>query len=130
MTAITTAVSGLLASEAQLSASAANLANEQTVGSLSGSGSGFGPAYQPVSVVQSTAPGGGVSTTYAPVTPGSQPAYDPTSPAADAQGMVAAPNVDPAQEMVGQMGALRSYQANLATLKVADEMQKSLLAIA
>lgn len=128
MTAINTAVSGLLASEAQLTASAANVANAQTVGSLSGSG--FGPAYQPVAVVQSTAPGGGVSTAYAPVTPASEPAYDPTSPAADAQGMVAAPNVDTAQEMVGQMGALRSYQANLATLKVADKMQQSLLAIA
>jgi flagellar basal-body rod protein FlgC len=128
MTAITTAVSGLQASEAQLSASASNLANAETVGSLSGSG--FGPAYQPLSAVQSTAPGGGVSTTYAPVTPGSHPEYDPTSPAADARGLVAAPNVDPAQEMVGQMGALRSYQANLATLRIADEMQKSLLAIA
>jgi flagellar basal-body rod protein FlgC len=128
MTAITTAVSGLQASEAQLSASAANLANAQTVGSLTGAG--FGPAYQPVSTVRSTAPGGGVSTAYAPVTPGSEPEYDPTSPAADAQGLVAAPNVDPANEMVGQMGALRSYQANLATLRVADEMQQSLLAIA
>ena len=143
MSAITTALSGLQASVDQLTASASNVANAQTSGPLAASG--FGPAtilgspgasgpalqaYQPVSVVQSTAPGGGVATSEVPVSPATSPAYDPASPSANAQGLVAMPNVDLSREMVGQMGALNAFKANLATLKVADEMQQSLLAIA
>jgi flagellar basal-body rod protein FlgC len=137
-----TAVSGLTASTAELAASASNVANAQTVGPLSGVGwgpaaiigsGGPGPAaqaYQPLTAVQSTTPGGGVAASFAAVSPGTQPAYDPQSPYADGQGLVAQPNVDPSQEAVNQIGALSAFQANVSVLKVADEMQKSLLAIA
>ena len=136
------AVSGLAASTAELAASASNVANAQTVGPLAGSGwgpaavvgsAGTGPsvqAYQPLTTVQSTTPGGGVATRFAAVSPGTQPAYDPQSPDADAQGLVAQPDVDETQESVNQIGALSAFQANLAVLRVSDEMQKSLLAIA
>jgi flagellar basal-body rod protein FlgC len=136
------AISGLAASTAQLDASASNVANAQTVGPLAGSG--WGPAaivggagtgsaaqaYQPVTTVQYTAPGGGVATRFAAVSPGTQPAYDPQSPYADAQGLVAQPDVDENQEAVNQIGALSAFQANLTVLRVSDDMQKSLLAIA
>ena len=62
---------------------------------------------------------------------GTQPAYDPQSPYADGQGLVAQPNVDPVQETVNQIGALNAFKANVDVLKVSDEMQpQSLLAIA
>lgn len=136
------AVSGLAASTAELAASASNVANAQTVGPLSGAG--WGPAaivglggtgltaraYQPVTTVQSTTPGGGVAASFAAVSPGTKPAYDPQSPYADGQGLVAQPNVDPNQEAANQIGAFAAFKANVAVLKVADEMQKSLLAIA
>ena len=78
----------------------------------------------------STAPGGGVAVSFATVSPGTQPAYDPQSPYADGQGLVAQPNVDPNQETVNQIGALSAFKANAAVLEVSDQMQKSLLAIA
>jgi flagellar basal-body rod protein FlgC len=146
-TAATVAVSGLSASTAALAASASNVANAQTLGSLAGSG--WGPAaivgsasagsagsgsvaqaYQPVTAVNSTAPGGGVATRFASVSPAVQPAYDPQSPYADAQGLVAEPNVDPTQQTVNQIEALSAFKANVAVLKAADQMQQSLLAIA
>jgi flagellar basal-body rod protein FlgC len=143
MTAITAAVSGLQASIAELDASAENLANAQSDGPLAGSGwgpatvvgssgaSGGAPqAYQPVTAVDTTGSDASVSVSYAPVTPATEPAYDPTSPFADANGLVARPNVDPATEIVGQTSSLLSFKANLASLKVAEEMQQSLLAIA
>ena len=134
--------SGPTASTAELAASASNVANAQSVGPLSGAG--WGPAavvgsggtgstaqaYQPVTAVQSTAAGGGVAVGFAAVSPGTQPAYDPQSPYADSQGLVAQPNVDPTQEAVNQIGALSAFQANVAVLEVSDEMQNSLLAIA
>jgi flagellar basal-body rod protein FlgC len=140
--AVATAVSGLAASTAELAASASNIANAQTVGPLAGSG--WGPAaivgsaataptaqaYQPVIAVQYATAGGGVAARIAPVTPGTQPAYDPQSPYANAQGLVAQPDVDQNQETVGQIGTLTAFKANLAVLKVSDEMQQSLLAIA
>jgi flagellar basal-body rod protein FlgC len=140
------AISGLAASTAQLDASASNVANAQNVGPLTGSG--WGPAaivsaagtgagtgtgaqaYQPLTTVQYTAPGGGVATRFAAVSPATQPAYDPQSPYADPQGLVAQPEVDENQEAVNQIGALSAFQANLAVLRVSDDMQKSLLAIA
>jgi flagellar basal-body rod protein FlgC len=138
MSAITTALSGLEASVAQLTASASNVANVDTVGSWGpavnvGAAGASGPplkAYQPVQTVQTTTPDGGVAASQVPVTPATTPAYDPTSPAANAQGLVAAPNVDLNQEVVGQIGALAAYQANLAVIKTSDRMTKSLLAIA
>jgi flagellar basal-body rod protein FlgC len=152
MSAITAALSGLLASVAEVTASASNIANAQTVGPLASSskwgasttvGSGGGPgsssgaspgstwqAYQPVTTVQTTNADGGVQASTVAVTPATQAAYDPESPFANAQGLVAAPNVGLTAEATNQMSALVAYQANLATLRAADQMQSTVLAIA
>ncbi len=45
--------------------------------------------------------------------------YDPGNPAADADGMVHEPAVNPVNEMVDMMQAARSYQANLAIVESA-----------
>jgi|SRR5581483_10800654 len=53
--------------------------------------------------------------------------YMPGHPDADAEGYVALPKVNPAEDMVDLMGANRSYQANVAAMSaVKDMIQKSI----
>ena len=53
--------------------------------------------------------------------------YLPGHPDADAEGYVAMPKVNPAEDMVDLMGANRSYQANVAAMSaVKDMIQKSI----
>lgn len=53
--------------------------------------------------------------------------YLPGHPDADAQGYVAMPKVNPAEDMIDLMGANRSYQANVAAISaVKDMIQKSI----
>ncbi|HVE05679.1 MAG TPA: flagellar basal body rod protein FlgC [Paraburkholderia sp.] len=55
--------------------------------------------------------------------------YDPDNPAADANGYVQQPNVDPVQEMVNMISASRSYQANIETLNTAKNLMLKTLTI-
>lgn len=48
--------------------------------------------------------------------------YEPSHPDADAEGYVALPNVDQAEEMVDMVGASRAYQANLTAIGLIREM--------
>jgi flagellar basal-body rod protein FlgC len=48
--------------------------------------------------------------------------YDPTHPAADAEGYVRAPNVKPLVELMDMREAERSYQANLNVIEVSRRM--------
>ena len=53
--------------------------------------------------------------------------YLPGHPDADAQGYVAMPKMNPAEDMVDLIGANRSYQANVAAMSaVKDMIQKSI----
>jgi flagellar basal-body rod protein FlgC len=53
--------------------------------------------------------------------------YEPSHPDADADGFVALPNVEPAEEMVDMLSAARAYQANLTAINLVREMlQKAL----
>lgn len=53
--------------------------------------------------------------------------YEPSHPDADAEGFVAVPNVDEAEEMVNMLGAARAYQANLAAITlIRDLIQRAL----
>src|SRR5258708_17900583 len=51
------------------------------------------------------------------------PQYDPLSPYANAQGLVSSANIDVRGASLGEILALRSYRANLATLRTADELK-------
>ena len=62
-----------------------------------------------------------ISSIAADPTPGEQ-VYNPQHPDADAQGMVAMPNVRLAFEMVDLISASRAYEANLAVAKNGKEM--------
>jgi flagellar basal-body rod protein FlgC len=53
--------------------------------------------------------------------------YQPSHPDADAEGFVALPNVDAAEEMVNMLGAARAYQANLSAITlIRDLVQRAL----
>ena len=138
--AIASARSGMIASLARLNASASNIANSQTTGPLRASaaaaptddaGPGAPRVSPPVDVVLRSTDGqsgvSGVAASYRPRSPASVQRYDPTAPFADADGLVAAPNVDLAEEAVGLIEASLLLRANLAVLKAADAMTKGML---
>jgi len=52
---------------------------------------------------------------------------DPSHPAADAEGYVLMPNVNPLVEMMDMREAQRSYEANMSAISVAREMSKRTL---
>ncbi|HWC63617.1 MAG TPA: flagellar basal body rod C-terminal domain-containing protein [Rhizomicrobium sp.] len=127
------AVSGMAAASLRLVASASNVANMESDGPVPQAGPQQpvpqtpGSVYQPLTVTQSPLPGGGVTAALAPALPSYSLLYNPTAPNADAQGMVAAPNVDLAQEVVNQLSASIAYKANIHALKAADSALKTLL---
>jgi flagellar basal-body rod protein FlgC len=55
--------------------------------------------------------------------------YDPSNPAANADGYVTMPNVDPVQEVVNMISASRSYEANVETLNTAKTLMLKTLTI-
>jgi len=117
--------SGLVAQRTQLDTIAGNIANMHTAGRANGSPS---PYYRRVALF---APGdghGGPGVHVEKVAEDhmGQPRLvrDPGHPLADANGVVAYPNVDPATEMVNAMVATRAYEANLT----AAEATKSMIA--
>lgn len=56
--------------------------------------------------------------------------YQPSHPDADAEGFVALPNVEPAEEMVDMLSAARAYQANLTAINLVRDMVQRALEIA
>lgn len=131
------ASSGLLAQAMRLEGSASNVANVRTRGAIPGAdgktAEGQKAAYQPVDTVQTSLSLGGqpagTVASYKPTSPAYNREYAPDESYADSDGMVAAPNVDLAQETVSQMAAAAAYKANVATLRTEDDMLKSILNI-
>ncbi|MGD9810022.1 MAG: flagellar basal body rod protein FlgC [Sphingobium sp.] len=131
MQAIGTALSGIQASIARLNASANNIANANSNGPLATAGTpstaSSPQVYQPVRISSASLESGGTYTRVVPHTPGFRPVSDPTSPYANAAGMVAAPEVDFVSEMVEQIAAKLAFSANLSVVRTADEMQGRLV---
>ena len=127
------ALSGLNAASRRLEVSASNVANSQTTGALPNADgtvpAGAPTAYTPLALVQTASAGGGVQTSVTTVTPPTTAVFDPQASFANQDGLVAAPNVDLAQEFVGQLLASYSFAANVAVLKTNDQNTKSLLDI-
>ena len=63
------------------------------------------------------------------MTPPTTAVYDPQAPFANPDGLVAAPNVDLAQELIGQLLASYTYTANATVMKADDRMTRTLLDI-
>jgi flagellar basal-body rod protein FlgC len=125
-TAMVTAVSGLTANSAWLGTIASNVANMNDTAALPSGGSAYS-GYQPVTVSFSANAAGGVNAQVLPLTPAYSPGYDPTAPLANAQGLVAVPNVDLATAAVDQKMALVGYRADASVIRVAEQMTKTLL---
>jgi flagellar basal-body rod protein FlgC len=122
--AISTALTGLLAASKKVEASANNIANMGSAGSLDPASPN--QPYQALTTVQQANGTGGVTAANIPKKPGFVNAYAPDSPFANSEGMVGAPNVDLAEEAVNLKIAEISYKANIGVLKTAQEMSEEL----
>ena len=117
------AVSGMDASATWMDTIASNVANMNDTSALPAGNAPY-TGYQPVTVAMSAAPSGGVTAEVEPTMPAYSPGYDPSAPLANAQGMVAVPNVDLATAVVDQITAMQSYKANADAFRAAEEMAK------
>jgi len=127
------AISGMQAATTRLEVSARNVANARSAGTLpdaQGNYSADAPrAYIPQRVDQVDLSGGGTQAVVSNVTPSYVPAYDPGAPYANADGQVAAPNVDLTEEAIQQLVARYTFAANARVVTAYDQMVKSLLDI-
>lgn len=129
--AISVSASGMSAQRARAEVLVENLANADTTRTPDG-----GP-YRRKDVVFETSPvaeefssifarqvGAGGVAVAGVVTDASEPQrrYLPGHPDADADGYVAFPNVDPAEDMVDLMSAARGYEANVASITALKDM--------
>ena len=55
--------------------------------------------------------------------------FEPGHPDADAEGMVAYPNIDPIKEMIDMLSATRSYEAGVTLVRSIRDMGRSALQI-
>jgi flagellar basal-body rod protein FlgC len=133
MSVLSIAASGLAAASLRLEVSASNVANSLDTGPLPGTNAAnaanFPPAYTPLRVDQTAAADGGTAATMTPISPRFVPSFEPGAPFADQNGLVAAPNVDLANELVQQIVARYAFAANARVIRVESEMMKTLLDI-
>jgi flagellar basal-body rod protein FlgC len=126
--AIRIALSGMLAAQNRVAAVATNVANANDV-SRTTPQAGDPPVFNPIDTVETTLTGGGVASTFTPVTPASVTVPDASSQFADAQGLVNLPNVDLGTQMVDAMTAKISFEANAKVITTAKKMTDALLKI-
>jgi flagellar basal-body rod protein FlgC len=74
-------------------------------------------------------PGGGVVSRVINSPQGPVAYYDPSAPYADANGMIAAPDIDLASEIVNLITAELDFAANLIVLRAESDMMASLFDI-
>ncbi|HVN00511.1 MAG TPA: hypothetical protein VMT68_09875 [Caulobacteraceae bacterium] len=115
------AQSGLAAATLKLNVAAGNIANANDTSAVGQSG------YQPLDVVDSPVPGGGVSAQAVTAKPASLIVYDPMSPAANAQGLVLAPEIDPIQEIGLLRTAHQAFAYSLKALRASNQDEQTLL---
>ena len=117
----------------RLEVSASNIANAMSDGPLPSADASvraqFPPAYTPQHVDQVASTDGGTQSVASDVSPATVASFDPTAPYADANGMVATPNVNFAAEAVQQIIARYTFAMNAAVERSNEQMMKSLLDI-
>jgi flagellar basal-body rod protein FlgC len=146
MSTLSIATSGLSAASLRLEVTASNIANELTTGPLpapggSNASGGAGnsnnaanfSAFVPLQVNQidqtnGSTPGGTTAVVSA-VSPSFVPQFEPGSPFANQDGLVAAPNVDLASQFIQLLTAKYTFAANAKVIQAYDNTTKSLLDI-
>ena len=144
--AISIAASGLTAERTRMDVTSENLANADTTQGANGqpyqeqevvlqqAGGGFSAALSnAMGSVPGTSPINGsrrrgveVAGIVSSPTP-DQSVYDPSNPAANAQGYVKMPNVNPVNEMVDMIDESRSYESDVTAMSTAKEMYEKTL---
>ncbi|MFO1149419.1 MAG: flagellar basal body rod C-terminal domain-containing protein [Alsobacter sp.] len=127
--ASTIGLSGMQAATRRVEAVATNVANAQSSGTMPGSpgGPGTTPAFQPVRVTLSEAASGGVNASASRDPSAVSAVYDPTSPNADAAGLVGMPQVDLATQAVDLIAAKVQYEASARIVRAARDMERTTL---
>ena len=118
-------LSGMATESKRLAVSAQNVANLGSAGARSDRATEGG--FTPQRVVAASGPEGTVRGQTVPKSPPSVLHYDPDDPSADAEGLVARPNVSLEEETVTQLQAKQAYKANVAVIERMDEMVGALL---
>jgi flagellar basal-body rod protein FlgC len=131
MSILSIAASGLAAASRRLEVSASNVANASDTGPLpdATNAANLPPVYAAQRVNQVDVAGGGTIANVSTVSPSYVTQYDPTAPFADKNGLVAAPNVDLANEAVQQITARIDFAANAKVIEAYSAMMKTLLDI-
>jgi flagellar basal-body rod protein FlgC len=127
---ISVAMSGLNDASLRVSNAASNIANASSTSPLPAPGGTYS-GFQPQDVVSLSASGGGtgpgVASTLRPRNPSYLAAAGSGSPDANANGLVATPNVDSGSELIALQTAKFAYAADATVIKTSDQMQKRLL---
>lgn len=131
------AASGLTMQRARMELIASNLANAQTTRTAEG-----GPYRRKLAVVRAVSPEkGSFESGLASALRGVEVAqvesdprpptmrYEPGHPDADRRGYVAYPNIDPVEETVDMVSAIRSYEANVNVIKQVRRMNEAALGL-
>ncbi|MDD3183086.1 MAG: flagellar basal body rod C-terminal domain-containing protein [Alphaproteobacteria bacterium] len=125
------AVSGMNAAASRLYNAATNLVNVSSTGSLPTAEGEKATSYQPTDVISIPTSVGdnnfGVTTQTVAREPAYYPAYDPSSPNANEQGVVAAPNVDVVTEILNMKLAELAYSASAKAIAVEQRNQETLV---
>jgi flagellar basal-body rod protein FlgC len=134
ITSVRNSLSGMKLSAKTVSVSASNIANSRNtanpdaVAAVSPTDDRpHDPLYTPQKVHAESVVGGGVRGTVHDREPAYTLGYAPDDPNANADGLVARPNVDITMELVNASQARNNYEANLQVLQTADEMLGTLL---
>lgn len=136
-TAVKVAASGLTMQRARMEIVASNLANAQTTRTAQG-----GPYVRKIAQVKAVPLNEGTfkdamdravrGVQVTSVSDDQRPPlrkYEPGHPDADKQGYVSYPNIDPAEEMVDMLSAVRSYEAGTNVVKTVLRMNDQALSI-
>lgn len=117
----------------RLQVSADNVANADSDGPLPSAPTAvqaqYPAAYTPEQVEQIETAGGSTAAVVSNVEPGTVATFDAAAPYADANGLVASPNVDYASQAMQQVAASYEFAFNALVMRVYSQIAKSLLDI-
>jgi len=125
------ALSGMRDSVLRISNAVRNIVNASSTGRLPSAPGEKATSFQAKDVVTMSMAGGGedfgVYSLLKDREPGYIPMQNPSSPFANEEGLIAAPNVDLATELLNAKMAARTYYASAKLIKVAEENDRELM---